>query len=46
MAVTSEATMEYMANAISVGIMSISMKLDDVDLQTSYKINYILLTSC
>ena len=49
MAATLEAVMGYMgmANAISVGIMSIRMKLDeDVDLQTNYKINYILLTSC
>ena len=43
MAATLEAVMGYMgmANAISVGIMSIRMKLDeDVDLQTNYKINY------
>ena len=41
MAATSEAIMEYMSNAISVGIMSIRMKLDeDVDLQTNYKITF------
>ena len=40
-AVTSEAVKEYMVNAISVGIRLIEMKLDeDVDLETSYKINY------
>ena len=41
MAATSEAAKEYMVNAISVGIRLIGMKLDeDVDLETSYKINY------
>ena len=41
MTATSEAVKEYMVNAISVGIRLIRMKLDeDVDLETSYKINY------
>ena len=41
MAATSEAIKEYMVNAISVGIRPIGIKLDeDVDLKTSYKINY------
>ena len=41
MAATSEAAKEYMVNAISVGIRPIGIKLDeDVDLKTSYKINY------
>ena len=41
MAETSEATKEYMVNAISVGIRPIAMKLgEDVDLEASYKVNY------
>ena len=36
----SEATKEYMVNAISVGIRAIRMKIsEDVDLEASYKIN-------
>ena len=41
MAATSEAIKEYMVNAISVGIRPTGIKIDeDVDLKTSYKINY------
>ena len=41
MAATSEASKEYMVNAISVCIRPIAMKLgEDVDLEASYKINY------
>ena len=41
MAATSEAIKEYMVNAISVGIEPIRLNLgEDVDLETSYKINY------
>ena len=41
MTATSEAIKEYIVNAISVGIRPIVIKLDeDVDLKTSYKINY------
>ena len=41
MAATSEATKEYMVNAISVGIRPIRMKLgEDVGLEASYKMNW------
>ena len=45
MAATSEASKEYMVNAISMGIKPIGMKLcEDIDLEASYNINYILMT--
>ena len=41
MAATSEATKEYMVNAIFVGIRPIRMKLgEEVGLEASYNINY------
>ena len=41
MAATSEATKEYMVNAISVGIRPIRMKLgEDVDLEANCNLNY------